>query len=81
MTFDAKTERVVARRRVRIEDLILEDRETPLPENGEVARLLMEMASERFDSVRPPEDSPPSYFLGTTAMSAPVDARGQFAGF
>jgi ATP-dependent helicase HrpB len=63
ITFDAKTERVVARRRVRIEDLILEDRETSLPENGEVARLLMEIASERFDSVRPPADSAPSYFL------------------
>src|SRR5205085_4273184 len=40
VAFDPKSERVITRRRIRIEDLVLEDREAPLPDNDEVAQVL-----------------------------------------
>src|SRR5205823_346106 len=63
VAFDPKSERVIARRRIRIEDLVLEDREAPLPDNDEVADVLAAAALDRFDSVRPPADSPSGRFL------------------
>jgi ATP-dependent RNA helicase HrpB len=63
MAFDPKSERVTARRRVRIEDLVLEDREAPLPETADVARVLAAAALERFDSVFPADDSVTGRYL------------------
>jgi ATP-dependent helicase HrpB len=63
VAFDPKTERVTARRRVRIEDLVLEDREAPLPEDIVAAPVLAAAALERFDSIRPADDSPAGRFL------------------
>lgn len=63
VAFDAKSQRVVARRRVRIEDLVLEDREAPLPSGDEVAKVLADAALEQFDSVRPADDSPTGLYL------------------
>jgi ATP-dependent helicase HrpB len=56
--FDAQTERVLARRRVRYEDLVLEEAQAALPEGEEVARVLAAAAAERLDRVLPPEGSP-----------------------
>src|SRR5205814_2260708 len=56
-------ERVIARRRVRIEDLVLEDREAPLPDGDEVARVLAAAALAQFDSARPANDSSTGRFL------------------
>jgi ATP-dependent helicase HrpB len=67
--FDEKSERVVSRRRVRIEDLILEERESPLSVRGvldpddTVGRVLSDAALERFDAFRPADDSPVGKFL------------------
>jgi ATP-dependent helicase HrpB len=67
--FDEKSERVVSRRRVRIEDLVLEERESPLPVRGvldpddTVGRVLSVAALERFDALRPADDSPTGRFL------------------
>jgi ATP-dependent helicase HrpB len=63
VAFDEKLERVTARRRVRIEDLTLEDRDAPLPDGERVAQVLADAALERFDSVRPGEDSSAGRFL------------------
>lgn len=63
LAFDPRTERVVARRRVRIADLLLEDREALLPEGDAVAQALAAAALERIDSVLPAADSPAIVFL------------------
>jgi ATP-dependent helicase HrpB len=55
--FDPETEKVLARKRVRFEDLVLEESQAALPGGEEVARVLAEAASERLDRVLPPEDS------------------------
>jgi ATP-dependent helicase HrpB len=60
--FDAETERVVARKRIRHEDLILQESHAALPED-EAARVLCAAASARLDRVFPAEDSPAGRFL------------------
>jgi ATP-dependent helicase HrpB len=55
--FDAETEKVLARKRVRFEDLILEEAPASLPGENEVARVLAEAAAENMDRVLPPPDS------------------------
>jgi ATP-dependent helicase HrpB len=60
--FDPRGERVTARRRLRFDDLILEDREAPLPDDVQVTRVLAEAVQERFDSIRPDDDSPAGLF-------------------
>jgi ATP-dependent helicase HrpB len=58
VAFDAATERVSARRRVRFEDLVLEEAHTALPDDGETARVLAAAALKQLDRVLPPADSP-----------------------
>ncbi len=58
VAFDDEAERVTARRRVRFEDLVLEESEAALPDDAETARVLAAAAAERLDRVLPPDDSP-----------------------
>jgi ATP-dependent helicase HrpB len=56
--FDAETEKVTARRRVRFEDLILEDVQVGLPDSTETARVLAAAAAQHLDRVLPLADAP-----------------------
>ncbi len=58
VAFDLDAERVTARRRVRFEDLILEETQAALPNDAETARVLAAAAAEQLDHVLPPDDSP-----------------------
>ncbi|HVS38100.1 MAG TPA: ATP-dependent helicase C-terminal domain-containing protein, partial [Gemmataceae bacterium] len=58
VAFDGEAERVTARRRVRFEDLVLEETEASLPDGAETARVLAAAASQQLDRVSPPDDSP-----------------------
>ncbi len=58
VTFDAESERVTARRRVRFADLVIEETEAALPHDDQIARVLADAASERLERVLPPDDSP-----------------------
>ncbi len=60
--FDSETERVIARKRIRYEDLIVQESHAALPED-EAARVLCAAASARWDRVLPPEDSSAGLFL------------------
>jgi len=60
--FDSATERVQARRRLRFEDLVLEDVQAALPDGEQVGQVLAAAAGERLERVLPPEDSPASLF-------------------
>jgi ATP-dependent helicase HrpB len=57
VAFDPDTERVIARRRVRYEDLLLEESTAALPHSEEVARVLAEAAADRLERVLPPPES------------------------
>lgn len=61
--FDPEAERVIARRRLRDEDLLLEECVAALPKNDDVARVLAAAAREHLDRVLPPADSPDGSFL------------------
>src|SRR5262249_3200175 len=63
VAFDAEAERVAARRRVRYEDLLLEETPAALPDEAEVARVLCAAAAERLERVLPPDDSAAGVFL------------------
>jgi ATP-dependent helicase HrpB len=63
VAFDPEAERVTARRRVRYEDLLLEQTPAALPDEAEVARVLCAAAAERLERVLPPEDSAAGLFL------------------
>jgi ATP-dependent helicase HrpB len=54
--FDQGSRRVVARRRIYWEDLLLEETPAALPEGEEVGRLLATAAAEAFDAVFPWDD-------------------------
>ena len=58
VAFDAEAERVTARRRVRFEDLILEETQASAPDDAEAAHVLAAASAERLDRVLPPDDSP-----------------------
>jgi ATP-dependent helicase HrpB len=58
VAFDAQTERVSAKRRVRFVDLLIEETDAPLPHGEETARVLAAVAAEHLERVVPPEDSP-----------------------
>jgi ATP-dependent helicase HrpB len=62
VAFDPAAERVTARRRLRFEDLVLEDTPAALPEGEEVARVLAAAAAERLERVLPPDDSAAGLF-------------------
>jgi ATP-dependent helicase HrpB len=55
--FDDETEKVLARKRIRFDDLVLEESPAALPGGEEVARVLAEAAAERLERVLPPPDS------------------------
>jgi ATP-dependent helicase HrpB len=57
VAFDAETERVSAKRRVRFVDLLIGETDAPLPDGEETARVLATAASEHWDRVVPPDDS------------------------
>jgi ATP-dependent helicase HrpB len=61
--FEAATERVVARKRVRYEDLVLEESAAALPGGEQVAAALAAAAAEHVDRVLPPADSPAGIYL------------------
>jgi ATP-dependent helicase HrpB len=63
VAFDGEAERVMARRRVRYEDLLLEESPAALPDGEEVARVLCSAAAERLGRVLPAEDSAAGLFL------------------
>jgi ATP-dependent helicase HrpB len=56
--FDTVTERVSARRRVRFDDLLLEEAVANLPEDDQPAHILAEAAAAHLERVLPPADSP-----------------------
>lgn len=58
VAFDAQTERVSAKRRVRFVDLLIEETDAPLPDGEETSRVLAAAAAEHLERVVPPEDSP-----------------------
>jgi ATP-dependent helicase HrpB len=62
VAFDAQTERVSARRRLRFDDLVLEESPAALPDDEEVARVLAEAARARLERVLPPAESPASMY-------------------
>jgi ATP-dependent helicase HrpB len=61
--FDPETERVLARRILRFDDLVLEETPLTLPAGEETARVLVAAAAERLERVLPPADSPAGLFL------------------
>lgn len=63
IAFDAETEKVTARRLLRCEDLVLEERPAALPDDTETARVLAAAAAEKLDRVLPAEDSPAGVYL------------------
>ena len=56
--FDPEAERVVARRRVRFEDLLIEEVPAALPADEETTRVLAAAAAVRLERVLPADDSP-----------------------
>jgi ATP-dependent helicase HrpB len=58
VAFDEQTERVSARRRLRFDDLVLEETPAALPDEEQVARVLIEAAGKRLELVLPPAESP-----------------------
>jgi ATP-dependent helicase HrpB len=58
VAFDPEGERVTARRRLRFDDLVIEESPASLPDDAETARVLAAAAAEHLDRVLPPEDSP-----------------------
>lgn len=63
LEFDQPTEKVVARRRVRFDDLVIEDTEVGLPGDDQIGAVLAAAAAEQLERVRPAEDSPAGAFL------------------
>jgi ATP-dependent helicase HrpB len=61
--FDAETERVTARRRLRFEDLVIEDTPAGLPDDDHPARVLATAAAEHLERVLPSSDSAAGAFL------------------
>ena len=63
VAFDPETERVTARRRLRYEDLVLEEVAVGLPEGEETARVLAGAAAAQLERVLPPDDAPAGLYL------------------
>jgi ATP-dependent helicase HrpB len=61
--FDSATEKVIARRRLCFENLVIEERPAALPEEEQVARVLADAAAQRLERVLPPPDSPAGRYL------------------
>jgi ATP-dependent helicase HrpB len=63
VAFDEETEKVIARKRLRFDDLLIEETPAALPSSEEVARVLGEAAVRHLDRVLPPGDTPAGSFL------------------
>jgi ATP-dependent helicase HrpB len=63
VVFDPEAERVAARRRIRFQDLVLEETPAALPDDEQTAQLLAAAAAEHLDRVLPPGDSPAALYL------------------
>jgi ATP-dependent helicase HrpB len=63
VAFDEETERVTARRRLRYDDLLLEETPAARPDDEETARVLCAAAVARLERVLPPDDSAAGSFL------------------
>jgi ATP-dependent helicase HrpB len=61
--FDPETEKVQARRRIRFDDLVLDDSPAALPDGEVVARVLADAARANLAKVLPPDDSAAGSFL------------------
>ncbi len=61
--FDAAAGRVIARRRVYWQDLLLEESPAPLPDGDQTAAILAAAAAERFDEVFPWDDAETAGYL------------------
>jgi ATP-dependent helicase HrpB len=57
VAFDEQSQRVVARRRVRFDDLVLEEVPAPLPAEDEASRALAAAAAQHMGIILPPPDS------------------------
>jgi ATP-dependent helicase HrpB len=62
VVFDGDTEKVIARKRVQIEDLVIEDHPAPVPDNDTTAQILAAAAAEHLDKVLPVDESPAGMF-------------------
>jgi ATP-dependent helicase HrpB len=58
VSFDPAAERISARRRVRFQDLVLEESPAALPDDEQTSRVLAAPAAEHLERVLPPQDSP-----------------------
>jgi ATP-dependent helicase HrpB len=61
--FDEKSEKVLARKRVRFEDLMLEESSANPPDDDAVARVLAEAAVNHWPRIAPGPESPAGQFL------------------
>ncbi|MEO8278015.1 MAG: ATP-dependent helicase C-terminal domain-containing protein, partial [Thermoanaerobaculia bacterium] len=57
LEFDEARERLVAHRRTQLDDLVLDDKEVPIPDSGVASVVLAGIAATRIDDVLPREDS------------------------
>jgi len=62
VTFDEASERVIARRRLCYEDLLIEETQGTQPDEAVVQSVLATAAMDRFDKLRPAEDTPAGQF-------------------
>jgi ATP-dependent helicase HrpB len=63
VTFNPDTERVIARRCLRFDDLLIEESQAAMPDSEQADRVLAEAAAGQLDRVLPPEDSPAGLYL------------------
>src|SRR5262249_47406665 len=63
VSFNPASERISARRRLRYEDLVLEDKPAAVPDEDQAAAILAAAAAEHLDRVFPPADSPAHRYL------------------
>jgi ATP-dependent helicase HrpB len=63
VALDPDTERVTARRRLRYEDLVLEESVASMPDGEQTAHELATAAGEHLERVLPPADSPAGLYL------------------
>ena len=63
VSFDPDAGRLMARKRTRFGDLVLDDTPAHIPDEGEAARVLAAAAAERLNEALPPADSDAGRFL------------------
>jgi ATP-dependent helicase HrpB len=61
--FDSSQEKVIARRRVRYEDLLIEESPAALPDDAQVASVLITAALQHLDRILPDAESPAGLYL------------------